>query len=94
MADSFYEDVYSQDSPTGDAHAWIQWKGTDVCMDVHCRCSEMFHVHGEFAYFWRCPECGATFALGQTVKLIPLTADQISQVEKESYLSLVIGDRD
>ena len=19
-------------------HGWIQWKGTGVCMDVHCKC--------------------------------------------------------
>lgn len=31
-------------------HGWIQWKGTDVCMDFHCECGEANHYDGYFAY--------------------------------------------
>jgi hypothetical protein len=35
--------------PAG-SHGWIQWKGTDVCMDIHCECGTLSHIDGEFAY--------------------------------------------
>lgn len=38
-------------------HGWIQWKGTDVCMDIHCKCGFHGHVDAEFAYFVKCLEC-------------------------------------
>jgi len=31
-------------------HAWIQWKGTDVCMDVRCSCGNHGHVDADFAF--------------------------------------------
>jgi hypothetical protein len=57
-------------------HGWIQWKGTDVCMDVHCSCGTSGHVDTEFAYFYRCP-CGKVWAVGQSVKLHELMPDEI-----------------
>lgn len=38
-------------------HGWIQWKGTDVCMDIHCDCGQMSHVDGDFCYYVKCPHC-------------------------------------
>lgn len=38
-------------------HAFIQWKGTDVCMDFHCPCGEGGHFDGYFAYVVECPAC-------------------------------------
>lgn len=58
----------------GEGHAWIQWKGTEVCMDVHCRCGHHGHVDAEFAYFYKCPKCHITFCVGQTVRLYPIAA--------------------
>ncbi len=48
----------------GEGHAWIQWKGTNVCMDVHCRCGAHGHIDDSFTYFYRCVGCGETFAVG------------------------------
>jgi len=85
MTNSFYKDVYSRDfDPENDPYAWIQWKGTDVCMDIHCECGEHGHVDGDFVYFYKCPVCNRKYALGQNVKLIPLTEEQIDYVEKTS----------
>ena len=38
-------------------HAFIQWKGTDVCMDFRCPCGEGGHFDGVFAYTVECPAC-------------------------------------
>jgi len=39
-------------------YAFIQWKGTDVCMDFHCECGEHNHFDGDFAYVVQCAACG------------------------------------
>ncbi len=76
----FYREVYCQDNPASVPYAWIQWKGTDVCMDVHCECGYDGHVDGEFVYYWRCPSCKSLFALGANVRLIRLNNAQESYV--------------
>lgn len=52
--------------------AWIQWKGTEVCADLHCACGHHGHFDGWFLYFYRCPECGVAYALGSTVRMYPV----------------------
>lgn len=76
----YYESVYSQDQSDEQPHGWIQWKGTDVCMDVHCECGHHGHFDGDFFYNYVCPECGTHYAVGQVVKLIKLTPEQITHV--------------
>ncbi len=76
-----YEAIYSQDSPRGEAHGWIQWKGTNVCIDLHCVCGYHDHVDAEFFYSFECPKCGKRYAVGQVVKLIPLTKEQEADYE-------------
>lgn len=66
------------DRPKG-PHGWIQWKGTNVCMDVHCGCGHHGHVDDEFAYFYLC-RCGRGYAIGGTVTLYPLTPEQVASV--------------
>jgi len=45
---------------TPEHEAFIQWKGTKVCMDFVClACGRDLHVDGEFAYSVECLECGA-----------------------------------
>ena len=58
-------------------HAWIQWKGTDVCMDVSCSCGKMSHVDDEFAYYVRCPHCGQVFAMCANVRMVPVEASEV-----------------
>ena len=36
---------------------FIQWKGTDVCMDFRCVCGDNCHFDGYFAYVVEC-SCG------------------------------------
>lgn len=51
----------------------IQWKGTDVCMDCHCKCGAHFHFDDSFLYDIACPKCNQVFSVGYYVKLIPIT---------------------
>jgi hypothetical protein len=69
---SDYERIYgpSEAALRGQPHAWIQWKGTDVCMDVHCKCGEHFHIDGFFAYSVKCPSCGHIWIPVQSIALI------------------------
>ena len=55
------------------SHGWIQWKGTSVCMDVHCVCGAHMHVDAEFAYYLRCPHCQRVYGVGAYVRLVELT---------------------
>lgn len=64
-------------------HGWIQWKGTHVCIDLHCECGFHGHVDGEFFYHWRCPKCDACYNVGQNVRLIKLTPEEIASVSQD-----------
>jgi len=78
----YYEEVYSQDNPKGEAHGWIQWKGTDVCMDMHCKCGYHGHMDTDFLYHYMCPKCERKYAVGSNVKLIELNEEQAKYVEE------------
>lgn len=52
-----------QPENTGEAYGWLQWKGTDVCMDIHCTCGALGHLHGLFAYTIKCGHCGKRYEL-------------------------------
>lgn len=54
--------------PGSDATMFIQWKGTDVCMDFNCPCGTHGHYDGDFAYNLRCPGCGSTYEMGTQVR--------------------------
>lgn len=63
---------------SGKKRNFIQWKGTNVCMDVNCECGELFHVDGMFAYYVACPVCHAIYKLADTVameRIDPATAE-------------------
>lgn len=44
-------------------HAFIQWKGTDVCMDFHCKCGAHCHFDGYFAYVVQCSHCKTKYEM-------------------------------
>lgn len=54
--------------PGTDATNFIQWKGTNVCMDFYCPCGEHNHYDDDFAYYVACKSCGAVYQLGTQVK--------------------------
>lgn len=49
---------------------FIQWKGTDVCMDVLCLCGGTYHVdQQDFLYVLFCNACGRFWKLGTEVTM-------------------------
>jgi hypothetical protein len=56
----------------GQPHGWVQWKGTDVCMDIHCECGHHSHIDAEFAYHVKCPKCKAVYSCNGHIELIKL----------------------
>lgn len=86
----YYKSVYDQDGNQDVPNGWIQWKGTDVCMDIHCKCGENSHVDGDFQYFFVCPKCKTSYAVGCNVKMIELTPEQIEHnADHPSYQDAV-----
>ena len=81
MSLDFWKALLERDNPPGEAHGWIQWKGTDACIDLHCKCGHLGHLDREFLYFYKCKACGAKYAVGQNVKLIPLDDEEARLVE-------------
>jgi hypothetical protein len=62
------------DGPNGH----IQWKGTEVCMDLYCSCGKDSHIDASFAYHFRC-SCGKLWAISPYVKLVEINdADVIN----------------
>ena len=62
----------SLDMPHPEPHGWIQWKGTDVCMDVHCACGEHTHIDSSFTYHIKCGKCGQVYECDGHIKLHPM----------------------
>lgn len=65
-------------------HGWIQWKGTDVCIDLHCSCGYLGHYDGEFFYYYECPNCKKKYSVGSNVILHALSEPEVVIVEKET----------
>jgi hypothetical protein len=62
-------------------HIWIQWKGTDVCCDIHCDCGYQGHFDGEFLYAFRCPKCQQVWEVGTHMPIYKRGADYTGVVQ-------------
>jgi hypothetical protein len=60
---------------TNQAGVFVQWKGTDVCLDFNCPCGYGGHFDGTFAYALRCGNCGQVYEMPHTFKLAPVKDD-------------------
>ncbi len=60
------------DAPTD---VFIQWKGTEACLDLHCECGVHGHYDGFFAHLLQCSACGAQYEMPATVAPRRVTAD-------------------
>lgn len=70
--------------PDSDADTFIQWKGTEVCLDLNCPCGKHSHFDTDFAYEIRCPGCQRVYMLGTSVKAIAMPADYDDEYVKEA----------
>lgn len=62
-----------QRNPDEEPSIYVQWKGTDVCLDFYCPCGEQSHYDGYFAYAIECPACQARFDLPAHPHLLPFS---------------------
>jgi hypothetical protein len=58
-------------------YAFIQWKGTNVCMDVYCVCGAQMHIDADFAYYVLCPACEQYYETASFVILHPVTPKDV-----------------
>lgn len=73
-----------QEMYVGQPHGWIQWKGTNVCMDVYCKCGSQFHIDTDFAYHVKCNECGTVYMCNGHIELIELEVEPDNCVKTEN----------
>lgn len=64
-----YTEWAGEPFPDTDASVFIQWKGTEVCMDFQCACGTHGHLDASFAYSVQCAGCGAFYDLGTQVRV-------------------------
>ena len=72
VAKSSVEAWRVQESFVDEPHAWLQWKGTDACLDFYCECGEHTHFDGMFAYHLQCGKCGSVYFLNGHIEIIKL----------------------
>jgi hypothetical protein len=75
-----------RDNPATESGGWIQWKGTEVCIDLHCVCGFDGHLDDSFLYRVHCPRCDRQFLVGQNIKLIEMTPEEIEASVHESHV--------
>lgn len=64
----------------GEPHGRIQFKGTSLCMDVHCKCGSLTHVDGEYISMVECGQCGAKYSINGHVQFIEI--ESVSEDEE------------
>jgi len=67
---------------------FIQWKGTDICMDFNCKCGHQNHYDGRFAYYVQCAGCKQIYKLADSIEMeeVDRAEDPIQSVLDEDEL--------
>ena len=66
---------------------YIQWKGTDVCLDFGCTCGSYYHFDAEFLYAVKCRECGKVWKMGTEVE-----AEELLDKDNYWYKNAKLGE--
>lgn len=65
--------VVAEEPEQSRASVFIQYKGTDICLDFHCICErdedEGGHFDGYFAHTLKCGRCGRLYEMPHTLEL-------------------------
>jgi hypothetical protein len=84
--DRLYSELFNQETVCIDQpHGWIQWKGTDVCVDLRCACGiasgndPIGHYDGYDMYAVQCTTCGRVYRVMQNIGLVEATTDEQRQ---------------
>lgn len=74
MSQTVYERCEAADADVkAGPHGWIQWKGADVRLEVHCSCGASTHVDAEFASnLIRCGVCDKLWAVCANVRFVEI----------------------
>ena len=64
-------------------YGWIQWKGTNVCVDIHCKCGKLCHFDGDFMYHIKCKHCGRVYECDGHIELRELNFEPENTIEIE-----------
>jgi len=78
--------------PGSDASVFIQWKGTDLCMDFHCECGYHSHIHGMFGYTIECVGCEALYEMGTQVRARRMSDEEAKRWRDRDLAILRDGD--
>jgi hypothetical protein len=62
-------DFPSLDTKHDKPSAWLQWKGSDVCIDVHCECGAHMHFDCDFLYHVKCSACGQVYEMDGHIQM-------------------------
>ena len=75
---------YTNHGETPAPYGWLQWKGTDVCMDFHCKCGEQTHLDTDFTYLIQCGKCKRVYWPNAHVTMLELEGqDRIDALESD-----------
>jgi hypothetical protein len=70
-----------------DGYGWIQWKSTDVCIDLYCgNCDTRGHLDADFMYYVQCHNCGTAYRVNGHIKLEPVSAQEVKDMSNGAYL--------
>lgn len=81
--DRHWKEVFDKERHKDGPEGFIQWKGTNACLDLHCKCGHHGHVDDSFVYYYECPKCKTLFALSSRIELIELDEWNSQYVKKE-----------
>jgi phage FluMu protein Com len=63
-------------------HGWVQWKGTDVCMDIYCKCGYHSHIDDSFTYYIKCPKCKTVYFCNGHIEFIEIEQEPMNCVKE------------
>jgi hypothetical protein len=55
---------------------FLQWKGTDACLDFHCVCGESIHFDALFLYSIQCPYCERIYNLSSEIQAVEVSREE------------------
>lgn len=64
---------------------FVQWKGTDICMDFHCECGHHNHYDGFFAYYVKCAGCEQVYKMDESIKMQRVYDENLDPIESIQF---------